>query len=525
MTGLLKTYGAPILSGILLFLAFPATNFHYLAWIALVPVWVHIRHKSPAQTVLHLFLTGMIFQLLTLQWLSANIFWAGGWALWGYVLMCITLSLFWGILGVLWKWTANRNPRLGSILPFVLLWGAMEYIQSTIFSGFGWSSLAHSQSYNLYAFQWGAIGGFTLISMLIVLVNALLGEAITNPQKRFQMLAGALVVLGAVHGGGYLMLKPATYAESPLQVGIFQSNTPLQTKWDPEFKESLIQQAAVKSRILAEYEHVDLFVWPEALVLTDINSDVARSALGSLVKDTKADLFTGAQRTDGFRFYNSSYFITPGSDFSNYYDKMHLAPYGEYVPFSRYLPFLGRIIPSVSDQTPGTTLKTFDTRDRTLGPLICFEVLFSPMSQNLLEDGADFLTVITNLAWFGSSNALPQELAIAKLRAIETRLPLVQASNTGISGIIDPWGRLTGLDRYIDQNGTNYSIRADLTPEETVNMRLAGAIPLPDAAKQPIPYGPRYWPYIVSALSVLLLLAAVVNPKPADDGPKKPKKP
>ncbi|MFP6615502.1 MAG: apolipoprotein N-acyltransferase [Candidatus Hydrogenedentota bacterium] len=521
MTGFLKTYGTPLISGILPFLAFPASNLHYLAWIALVPLWVHVRHKTAAQTALHLFIAGGIFHYLTLQWLTANIYWAGGWALWSHALLCIALASFWAILGLLWKWSSDRNPRLGAIAPFVFLWGSMEFVQSFILTGFGWSALAHSQSYNLYAFQWGALGGFTLIGMLIVLVNALLGEAITNPAKRLQLLGTALAVVAIVHGAGFLMLRPATYGESPLQVGIFQSNTPLQTKWDPEYREHLLNQAVLKSRVLAEHERVDLFVWPEALVSTNIDTNATQSALASLIKDTRADLFTGAHRSDGFGVYNSSYFIGPEFDFSNYYDKMHLAPYGEYVPLAEYLPFLGRIVPSVTDQTPGTERKTFESHGRTLGPLICFEVLFSPMSQDLLKDGADFLTVITNLGWFGSSNAIPQELAIAKLRAIETRLPLVQASNTGISGIIDPFGRLTGLDRAIDKNGTVFTIREELTPEQTINMRLVGALPLPNAAKQPIPYGPRYWPYIVSGLTILLLLASAIKPKPTDAGPKK----
>lgn len=505
----------------MLFLAFPASNLHYLAWIALVPLWIQIRRLSTRESVGQCFVGGFVFQLLTLQWLATNIYWAGGWALWGYVLVCAILASFWSLLALLWKCSTARNPSFGVILPFVVLWGGMEFVISFIFTGFGWTALAHSQSYNNLAFQWGAFGGFTLIGMLIVLINALIGEAIVDQPKRIKLLLASVLTLGIVHGGGYMMLRPATFSASPLHVGIYQSNTPLQTKWDPEYKDELVREAVIKSRILAEYEHVDLFVWPEALILTDINTDPTRNLLLSLVQDSQTDLFAGAQRTDGFHYYNSSYFVAPGSGFTKYYDKMHLAPYGEYVPFSEYLPFLSRIIPSVSDQTPGETTKTFSTHERTLGPLICFEVLFSPMSQNLLEDGADFIVVVTNLGWFGSSNALPQELAIAKLRAVETRLPVVQASNTGISGIIDPWGRLTGLDRYIDKNGNNFSIRPELTPEQTVNMRLAGAIPLPDPARQPIPFGPKYWPYIVSVACVATILTALLKPKPSDEHPKK----
>lgn len=493
---------------------------HFLAWIALVPLWIQVKDRSPRQTSGHFLLAGMVFHLLTLQWLVTNIYWGGGWAIWGYVLVCLTLALYWAVLGFVWKWIAGRLPGACCVPTFVLLWGAKEFTQSFIFTGFGWTSLAHSQSYNLYVYQWGALGGFTLISMIIVLVNAVLGEAILNQSRRIHYLAAALALAMITGGLGYLMLRPASYSESPLRVGIFQSNTPIQTKWDPEYKEALLEQAAMKSRLLADEEPVDLFIWPEALVLIDIESRTSRSILSSLLKDTDADLFTGAQRIDAGTFYNSSYYVRPDLDFSNYYDKIHLAPFGEYVPFASYFPFLRSFIPSMSDQTPGGERRTFASGDRTLGPLICFEVLFSPMSQRLLKDGADFITVITNLGWFGVSNAIPQELAIAKLRAIETRLPVVQASNTGISGIIDPYGRLTGLDRFIDKDGIVYGLNPDVIPEHTVNMRIAGTLPLPNPAKQPIPFGPLYWPYVVSGLCVILFLYAVVKPKSNHDSPK-----
>ena len=312
MTGLLKKYGASISSGIMLFLAFPASNLHYLAWIALVPLWIQIRRLSTRESVGQCFVGGFVFQLLTLQWLATNIYWAGGWALWGYVLVCAILASFWSLLALLWKCSTARNPSFGVILPFVVLWGGMEFVISFIFTGFGWTALAHSQSYNNLAFQWGAFGGFTLIGMLIVLINALIGEAIVDQPKRIKLLLASVLTLGIVHGGGYMMLRPATFSASPLHVGIYQSNTPLQTKWDPEYKDELVREAVIKSRILAEYEHVDLFVWPEALILTDINTDPTRNLLLSLVQDSQTDLFAGAQRTDGFHYYNSSYFVAPG---------------------------------------------------------------------------------------------------------------------------------------------------------------------------------------------------------------------
>ena len=513
MRAFLKIYGASFLSGILLFLAFPSTHWHPLAWIALVPLLLHVRDLSPKDTAKYFFLAGWVFHSLLLQWLISNVFWAGGWAIWGYQGLCVYMALVWSLLGFSWKHIAIRLPRVGVILPFVLLWGVMEYVQSIAFSGFGWGALAHSQSYNLYAFQWGSLGGFILIGLGIVAVNGLIAECVADKAKRFRHAGSAIVLLLAIHGGGYWMLHPTEYSTDPVQVGIYQSNTPNGTKWDVEFRKTLFDQALFKSRIIADETPVDLFVWPEALILTNIQDEATHAPIQSLLNDTQADLFAGAQRQDGSFYYNSSYLMKPEGDASLYYDKIHLAPFGEYVPFANVMPVLRNFVPSMGDQTPGEVQHVFDTQGRKLGPLICFEVLFSPMSQQLRAEGADFLVVVTNLAWFGSSNALSQELAIAKLRAVETRLPLVQSANTGYSGIIDPWGRYVAVDRFIDEFGRIYQVRADIPPEGTAHQRLIGVLPLPEASTPPIPNGPLYFPYIVCVLFLGLIVCALTQGK------------
>lgn len=521
MKAFLHTYGASILTGVLLFLAFPATNWHYLAWVALVPLLNHVRDLSPMKTAGAFFLAGWVFHSLLLQWLAANIFWAGGWAIWGYQGLCVFMAAYWALLGFSWKVISRRLPQLGKIIPFIILWSTMEFLQSIVFTGFGWGVLAHSQSYNLYALQWGSLGGYVLIGLFIVTVNIALSEMILDKSNRFRHLCIAMTLLLAIHAGGYFMQRPTSYSDTPIQLGVYQSNTPIQTKWDTEFTDALINQALVKSRILADEDPIDLFVWPEALIVSDIRSDVLQQSITSLLKDTQADLFTGAQRREGKYYYNSSYLISSDGDFSNYYDKIHLAPYGEYVPFANYLPFLSNILPSMSDQTPGESQEVFETHGRNLGPLICFEVLFSPMSQHLRAEGADFLVVVTNMAWFGSSNALSQELAVAKLRAVETRLPLVQSANTGFSGVIDPYGRFSAVNRYIDQYGNIFALKDEVPPEGTSHQRLIGRIPLPEAANQPIANGPLYFPCIISTLCCILLVMACVGGKTGTPGKKK----
>ncbi|MFP6580950.1 MAG: apolipoprotein N-acyltransferase [Candidatus Hydrogenedentota bacterium] len=521
MKRILSTLGPTFLSGILLFLAFPAMHLDFLAWFALVPLLLQSKHRTPGLTAAHFFVVGWIFHTLALQWLATNIFWAGGWALIGYQLMCLALSVYWALAGFIWKWITERNARIGTVIPLVLIWGTMETLQSILFTGFGWSAIAHSQTTNPMLLQWASLGGFVLIGMLVIAVNALIVELFVQAAKRLQTSAIIVAILAVVHGLGYAMLGTPTFDESPLRVGIVQPSTPLQMKWDQQYKVPLMEDAALKSRLLAQTAEVDLFVWPEAQVMSDITSPAIASTLSSLVNDTQADLFTGAQRTDGIRHFNSSYFIQPNGNFNTFYDKMHLAPYGEYVPFSEQIPFLGRIVPSMSDQTPGDTHKVFESHDRTLGPLICFEVLFSPMAYALRQDGADVLIVITNLGWFGHSNAATQELAIAKLRAVETRLPVIHASNSGISGVIDAYGNLTMLNRHIDHNGIMYNVRDDLTPSETINQRLVGAIAVPQPAKHPLPQAPHYFPWLVCAAFLIMIGIALFGKSQAPDNATK----
>ena len=523
----LTTLAPAVLTGTLLFLAFPTTDLHFLAWIGLVPLLLQTRSLPARETAAHFFLAGWVFHSLVLQWLSTNIYWAGGWATLGYQLLCIYLALFWLVAGALWRWTMMRLPRIGAGLSLAILWCAMEYTQSFLFTGFGWSALAYSQATNPFFLQWASIGGYLSLGGILVFTNGMLADALANSQARLISGGIAVATLIVVHAVGFFLYPSQSddqYDADPLRVGLVQPSTPLEMKWDEQYKQPLIEDAALKSRILADIDEVDLFVWPEALVTRDVRLPEVADTLKSLVKDTDADLFTGAQRIDNQLYYNSSYLLQPGGDFSAYYDKIRLAPYGEYVPLSDILPFISNFLPSMADQTPGESQRLFESKGRKFGPLICFEVLFSPMSQQLRDDGADMLVVVTNLGWFGQSNALTQELAIAKIRAVETRLPIVHAANTGISGVIDPYGRVRHLTRYIDHSGAIYNLNAEIDAYGTRGLRLAGSIPVPKPASNVFSPGPRYFPWIAAGLCIIMLIATTLARPAPPEGAPKPKK-
>lgn len=530
MKSLLRQYGPSLLSGALLALAFPKWGLHPAAWIALVPLLVHMRGASPKQAFGHFLVAGWVFNSLVLHWLAANVYWAGGWAIFGYQALCLILALFWGVTGMAWTLLRIRLPRMAGGVCFALLWAAMEFLQAHLFSGFGWCAVAYSQGPNLPLAQWAAVGGAPLVSAMAAACNAWIAASISGwidgGERRWfstaRPIACAGIMMAAAHGIGWWMLGEPDYTTRPFSAGIIQTNFSLEMKWDREYTAEMVRNAAQKSRWLAQHGPVDLFVWPEAAVMANVDEPRIWPELSGLVKDTKSYLFTGSghenEKTGGSP--NASCLIDPNGMVVDYYDKVHLVPFGEYVPFAKYLPFIQQVVPAIGDVEFGSELKILKARGRSFGPLICFEVLYANLAERLRRMGADFLVVITNLGWFGQSSAIPQEFELARMRAIETRLPLVHCANTGISGVFDPWGRFTPVAGVFGPSGMYANYAGRLTTEQTIMQRLAASLPVPAPAKRPVPYGPAAFPWMALGVSVLIFLYGVFRPKEGSHPPR-----
>jgi apolipoprotein N-acyltransferase len=505
----LRTYLPAVGSGLLLAFCFPTFHWWPLAWVALVPLLWQARQLPPNAAALRFFLTGYIFHSIVLQWLIANIFWAGGWAVVGQQLLCISLALFWALAGFVWRRAALRAPALVGAVALAVLWGALEWMHASLFTGFGWCALGYSQGADLAVAQWAAIGGVTLVSCFIVSVNALLALPLAE-RKGYWRLGAAVGVVVAVHAGGYVLLDQPRASESDFTAGIFQSNYPQEMKWDWEYAEEMVARAVFHSERLAEFEAIDLLVWPEALLVWPYDDPRMRAPIEAMIRTTGVPLLTGATRAgeSGESEYNTAVFFNAAGAPQAFYDKIHLAPMGEYIPFEQYLPFLAGIVPG-GGISAGSEPKVFPFEDRTLGPLVCFEVLFGPYAERLRSMGADCLVVVTNLGWFGASNAMAQELELARFRAIETRLPLVHSANTGISGVFDPWGRFQVIDGAVGSGGRYYRWEAgEVTPRSVEHRRRVGAVHVPAPGRRPLPFGPAVFPWAV-LVSLLLLAGAV----------------
>lgn len=495
MRHFLKTYAGAIASGLMLFFAFPKWHLFPLAWVGLLPLLLAALRLGPRAAAAHFFAAGWIFHSLTLQWLGANIYWAGGWAVVGQQLLCIALSLFWAGVGALWIALRARHPIMGGATALALLWHGMEYLHATLLTGFGWCALGYSQGPDLPLLQWAALGGVGLISFLLVLFNANLALAIHERRSLLPRAATLAAILLLGHAIGYFLLQPAAYAPRPFHAALVQSNFPQEMKWDRRYTREMVRVAAEISQGIAGRGKADLHLWPEALVMTHYAHDDVFPIMRELVIDTETPLLTGTERIEGTKIYNSCVLIEKDGTVAGYYDKLRLALMGEYIPYENTFPFL-RYFTLGTSTTPGDAPRLFSVADRNLGPLICFEVLFAPMAETLRGMGADALVVLTNLGWFGASNAIAQEHELARMRAVETRLPLIHVSNTGYSGVFDPYGRFQVI---------GHEYRPNITREMTFQQRFGGVVPVPLPGSRPLPYGPLYLPRAGILLSAFLI--------------------
>ena len=485
----LELYGLPVLSGILLSWAFPRFHWFWLAWVALVPLFWTALRGDLRRAACQFFLAGWVFHSILIQWLCANIFWAGGWALIAQQSLCVLLSLHWAAVAVIWKWLERRFPGKINILWIAPLWWGMEWLMARWFSGFGWGALGYSQGACLPIAQWAAMAGdVSFVSFFIVFVNALLALVLFEPKRLLRFVMAAALVAVIITVGNWRLTRsslPDGESKFPtLKVGMVQPSVSQEIKWDPYFDDFIMNMMELQTRAIAKEGPLDLMVWPEAAVPGDLSREKTLEPLRALTRDTGASLITGITRDDiaARKSYNSACLLTPEGRVAGVYDKVHLAPWGEYIPFEEWFPFLRGIAYGGVDA--GEELKIFQVGQRKAGPLICFEVLFAPLSKELKRKGADFLVVMTNLAWFGRSNALLQELELARFRAIETGLPLVHSSNTGISGVFDGYGRFLSVSSFVHKDGTltNYSPER-ISPAMVQQERLVGRLDLPAPVK------------------------------------------
>ena len=419
-----------ILSALLLIFSFPNFNLSLLAFIGFIPLFFAIENKTPKKVFLISYITGFIFYLGTLYWLYhvTTI---------GLIGLCLCLAFYFGIFGI-------AISRFG-ILIAPIVWIILEYIQSHLFTGFGWLLLGYSQYKNLLLIQIADFSGVYGVSFVIMMTNAAIYRAL---KKSFTEIIIAGLVLAVVFGYGMTQSKIVEPGNS-INISVIQGNIPQELKWDPEAQAMIIEKYVALTKMSA-LDNPDLIVWPETSFpgFFEIDREMTDKVL-NLAREIKIPILAGVNTERDERYFNSAVLISGEGKIMDKYDKIHLVPFGEYVPFSDKFPALRKLIfGELGEFTPGKEFKVFvgNGRDRSLqakfGVLICFEDIFSELAKEFVKNGAKFLIVITNDAWYGKSGAAYQHAACSVFRAIENRVPIVRCANTGYSCFIDSKGKI-----------------------------------------------------------------------------------
>ena len=460
-----------LLSGILLVLSFPKFDLEFLAWFALFPLFYSIEGKRLSLSFQFGFLTGLVSFLGILYWIIVAVHTYGNVPLIpsGLILMLLVmyLSLFIGAFTFLTRFIQIRLG-LETILFTPILWVSLEYLRSFLLTGFPWSDLGHSQYLNLPFIQMADITGVYGLSFIILLVNATLYQVLQQwPKKIFpfrEVAITAFILLGfLIYGYGKMSAVDRQMGQQPsLKIGLVQGNIDQSIKWDESFqKETLRIYDRLSSK--AANGEPDLIIWPETATpfFFQEAKEYQPLVLEVPVK-TNAFLLFGSpsfkMERGKINHYNSAYLVSPSGEIIGKYDKIHLVPFGEYVPLSNLLFFIGSLGEGIGDFKSGRETFNFFLPQAKFGVLICFEIIFPDLCRRFVKGGANFLVTITNDAWFGRTSAPYQHFAIATFRAVENRVFIARAANTGISGFIDPKGRIIREGEIFTEEAINGTI-------------------------------------------------------------------
>ncbi len=466
-----------ISSGLLLTGSFPNVNFNWLAWFAFVPLLISLRNLSFKKSFFLGFLAGVTHYLTLVYWLIYTMRTYGHLPWYLCVVILILLSAYLALYFAVFSAAASRLFSKPSVLFLMLpvFWVGLEYIRSFFLSGFPWELIGYSQFNTLHILQISDIFGVYGVSFLVALSNATIfiaflsltglnwqGAKITKTLAIFSIFVFAFIfIIAWSYGAWRIKSIDRLVAKSPAKrVAFVQGNIKQSEKWDKAFQLATIKKYIDLSH-RTKRQKADLVVWPETAAPFYFLKDtqLSKMLLGGIT-DIPADFIIGSpcyeRRNNRVDYYNSAYLISSAGHMYGRYDKAHLVPFGEYIPLKRWLPFLGKIVEHVGDFRPGKKGNTLQWNNHRLGFLICYEIIFPDLSRAMAKNQAALLVNITNDAWYGRTSAPYQHFSIAVFRAVENRRALVRSANTGISGFIDPVGRvIDSTDLFQDAVRTN----------------------------------------------------------------------
>jgi len=419
-----------------------------MAWISLIPLLFALENKNPKER----FIIGYVFGV---AFFSGILYWIATVSIPGTVILILLLSFAPSIFCLY-----RIKGGVYDLLAVASLWVLTEFLRANLLSGFPWTLLAHTQYLNLSIIQIADITGAYGVSFLIVAVNFCIYAILRKFQKRITYTIMCMFILLVAFLYGFYHLRQ-NYTAVPLSIAVVQGNIPQSMKWDPAYQK-VIRDKHELITLDSEQSKPDLVIWPETSLPGYLEEgEYVYGWVRELAKKMDAFLLIGAVKEKDSEFYNSAYFISRDGKILNSYDKIHLVPFGEYIPLEGYMPWFRDIIDKpIGTYDFGNQFTLFkikaekhsdlgksivrNIRFYNFGVLICFEDIFPELAREFVKSGAEFLVNITNDAWFGDTSAPYQHVQASVFRAVENRVPVVRSANTGVSCFINQKGRITG---------------------------------------------------------------------------------
>jgi apolipoprotein N-acyltransferase len=453
------------LSGVLLFLSFPKFGHGAVAWVALVPLLVALHGASGWRALRLGYVTGAVSALGLLYWTSLVVVQYGGLHLAVGIVIMAALCLAFALFPLLFGWATGRlvcTFGTAGLLGAPFVWVATELARAHTFFEFPWCLLGYSQSAFLPVVQVASVTAVYGVSFVLVATSSLLAYAIveTRPQRRRAALVGVALAAGGTWGGGAWAMSQPLPETGRIVVGLVQGGVRQEDKWVPENAEDNVDRH-LQLTAAAAAKGARLVVWPESAVPFLYDRDPALAALlQERVRAHRIHLFFGNDDLETGkggerRIYVGAKLLAPGGRVTARYRKIHLVPFGEYVPLHSLFTLGGRfaakLVQEVSDFSPGSEAVTGMVDGHSVGGYICYEAIFPGLVRRFPASGAELLVNVTNDAWYGTTSAPYQHLAMAAFRAVENRRYMVRAANTGITAVVDPWGRVLEPTRLFER--------------------------------------------------------------------------
>jgi apolipoprotein N-acyltransferase len=446
-------------------LSFPKFGHGAVAWVALLPLLVALHGASGWRAARLGYVAGAASALGLLYWTALVVIQYGGLPLPAGIAIMVALCLAFALFPLVFGWAVGRlvgTFGTAGLLGAPFVWVATELLRAHTFFEFPWCLLGYSQHAFLPVIQVASVTAVYGVSFILAASSSLLAYALleVKGQRRRAALGGLALLVGGVWGVGAWSMSRPLPETGRIVVGLVQGGVRQEDKWVPENAwdnvDRHLQLTAEAARRGAR-----LVVWPESAVpfLYDREEALATRLQGT-VRAHGIHLFFGNDDLEetpggGRRIYVGAKLLSPDGRITARYRKMHLVPFGEYVPLHALFTMGGRVtaklVQEVSDFSPGTEAVTGDVDGHRVAGHICYEAIFPGLVRRFAARGAELLVNVTNDAWYGTTSAPYQHLAMATFRAVENRRYLVRAANTGITAVVDPRGRVLAPTRLFDR--------------------------------------------------------------------------